>query len=139
MAKMAAVEPHRPRDRIRLLAAGYLIVQGAATAAWWVALLADPSTRTLFFPAQYPHVGVVALLPSDIALMAIASFVAAYGIGRGTRWAFAALCVQAGASAYAGLFTWGLAIASGEAWIGAAVMTPPTIVPLYFVWRFMPR
>ena len=117
----------------------YLALQGVLALAWWVVLLVAPETRRHFLAPGAPDVTLLAFLIPDVILFAGASMLAAYGLARGTAWAWPVLCLHAGAAAYAALYCIGLTLmSSGGAWFGAALMAPSLVVPPWLAWRLRP-
>jgi hypothetical protein len=123
---------------LRRFAAWFLAAEGLGTAVWWLALLLAPRSRTVFLPAGTPDFLLWSLLIPDVLLFGACALASAGGFARGHAWGVVLLWVHAGAGAYAGLFAVGLAVLTGEAWVGAAMMTPSLVILPYLVWHFRP-
>jgi hypothetical protein len=123
----------------RRVAVPFLALQAAGGAAWWAALVAWPGSRPHFKAAAAPDATLLAFAAPDLLLFVALSAACAVGVGRGAAWAWPLLCGHAGAAAYAGLYCWGLFALTGDAWPGAALMTPSLVVPGWLAWALRPR
>ena len=118
----------------------FLLAEAGGAVVWWLMLLARPDTRAWFLPCGAPDVTLLAFALPDAVLFIGTAVAAAVGLRRNRRWAWPALCVHAGAAAYAGLYCWMLtALSGGEAWAGAVLMTPSVIVAGILAWVLRPR
>jgi len=126
-------------DRRLGWAAAYFLLQGSSTILWWAALIALPEWRKPFLPPGGDEKFLFAFLYADLPLMALASFLAAYGLRRQRPWAWGVLCLQAGAAAYAGLLCLGTWIETDTGVWSLALMIPPLFVPLTLAWWLRPR
>lgn len=131
-------EPMRTAG-LRRAAVAYLTVQGVGVLAWWTWLLGWPASREAFRAADSTDATLLAFSVADVVLVLVGSFVAAYGLARSRRWAFAALCVHAGAGVYAALYGVTLWVLDAHAWMGALLMVPSLLVLPLLVWRLRPR
>jgi hypothetical protein len=123
---------------MRRLAVAYLTLHAIAASAWWLILLAVPSSRPYFRAADAPDSALLAFGVADAVLFIGTSALAAVGLYRRHRWAWPVLCVHAGAAGYAALYCWALTALTGDAPLGAVLMTPSLIVPGLLVWQFRP-
>lgn len=128
----------RPGQGLCLLAAGYLALQGCGTLLWWAMLGLVPASRQWFVATGAPHTTLWAFLAADLLLVAGASLCAAWGFATERRWAWPLLCVQAGASMYAGLYCLQLWLLDPSAWAGALLMLPVLVVPTMLAWLLRP-
>jgi uncharacterized SAM-binding protein YcdF (DUF218 family) len=124
---------------MRRLAVAYLILQAAGAFLWWVILLAVPLSRPYFRAADAPDSTLLAFGVADALLFIGTSAVAGIGLHLRRRWAWPVLCVYAGAAGYAALYCWTLTALTGDAALGAILMTPSLVVPGLLVWQFRPR
>ncbi len=110
----------------------FLWGEGVAVVAWWIWLVLDPRAMRYFLPRSFPDHVLHAIAIGDLLLYGVLAIVAAIGWQRRQPWAFTALCLHTGAVMYAGLFGWGMVVATGEAWLGACLMTVPMVIlPCY--------
>lgn len=119
--------------RPRTIALG-LVAQALAFAAWWLVLVAAPSTRAAF------HVHEPSLLAfwlADAAVIA-ASLAAALGVVRGRPWASPLAWAAAGGTTYAALSCVALWLATGAAALAALAMLPAAGVAIVLA-RSVPR
>jgi len=123
---------------LRLAAAGFLVLVGAGTLAWWGMLIMVPASRRWFLAAGAPPATLWAFLVADLLLVAGTSLAAASGLTRGRSWGWPLLCIQAGASMYASLYALQLWLFDPSTWAGALLMLPLLVVPPALVWRLRP-
>lgn len=124
---------------VRTFAVFYLAAQAVGGAAWWALLFTWPESRAYFRPGDAPDSTLLAFACPDLLLYAALSGVVAWGLVRERDWGWPLLCVHAGAATYAGLYCWGLVVASGgEALTGAVLMTPSLFVPGWLAWTLRP-
>jgi len=126
-------------DLARKLVIVFLTLQGIGTFVWWAVLLAFPPAREPFLAPGAPDTTLLAFLVPDLVIYAGGALVAAYGLLRQTRWAWPALCVNAGAAVYAALYSLALPLLSGGGWLGALMMLPSLVVLPAAVWLLRPR
>jgi len=131
--------PSNPRSGLRRAAVAYLVVEGLGVLAWWAWLLGWPAAREAFRATDSADATLLAFVAADGLLVLFGAFVAAYGLARSTRWAFAALCVHGGAVVYAALYGVMLWVLDARMFLGALLMTPPLLVLPILVWRLRPR
>ena len=108
--------------RARGLAIGYLLVQAAAFAGWWLALLVEPRWRRHFTFESAPDTALIAFAPADLAVV-VASVFAASGLARRRRWAPPLVWLVVGAVFYAAVYCiagWAL---TGDAALAAGAMS----------------
>jgi hypothetical protein len=118
----------------------FLLAQSLGGAAWWIVLLGWPQTRAAFMASGAPDTTLLAFGFADAVFFVGASGVCAYGLWAGQRWAWALLCLHAGASGYAALYCWTLVgLTGGDGLSGAILMSPSLVVPGFLVWRLRPR
>lgn len=103
------------------LAAAYFLMQGSLGLGWWAWLALDPGAVLLFWPEAVSKATFWALLPADAALFVSGSYWTAARLLRG-RVAYDSALVVCGATAYATLFCFGMAIWADGPWLSAAVM-----------------
>jgi hypothetical protein len=127
------------RTGIRGLAVLFLVVQGAGVLVWWLVLLFFPPARAPFLAPDAPESTLFAFIAGDVVIYAGGSFLAAFGIARRRRWAWSALCVNAGAAVYAALYALMLPLLSGGAWLGAIFMFPSLVIMPLLVWLLRPE
>lgn len=125
--------------QVRKLAAGYLLLQGTGTLAWWALLMLYPPARMPFLAPGAPDSTLMVFIVPDLAIFISSAFVAAYGLSKDRDWAWTALCVQTGAAVYAALYALALPFVSGGAWLGAAMMLPSLILLPLFMWLLRPE
>ena len=123
---------------IRAFAIAFLLAQAAGACAWWAVLAAWPPSRAYFRAEGAPDATLLAFGPADLLLFAGASAASGYGFWTGRRWAWPLLCAHAGAAAYAALYCWGLAALTGDGLLGALLMSPSLVVPVFLAWRLRP-
>lgn len=123
----------------RRVAVPFFVLQAAGGAAWWAVLVAWPESRTHFKAAGAPDATLLAFAAPDLLLFVALSVACAVGLTRGAAWAWPLLCAHAGAAAYAALYCWGLFALTGDAGLGAALMTPSLVVPAWLAWALRPR
>lgn len=117
----------------------YLLGIGLAGVAWWIIILALPAARGLFVPDGVSDDVLLALLMPDALLFCGGAIMAAIGLMNRCRWAYAVLCVHAGAAMYAALLTISWWAWIGGAGFGALLMTPPLLVSVILVWQLHPE
>src|SRR5688572_28818614 len=100
----------------RALAAGFLLLQAAGAAVWWIALLAVPAARPLFLPPGAPEAVLWSFVLPDLLLFAGGAAASASGIVRRRPWAWSVLCLHAGAALYAALYALSLPLLTGRGW-----------------------
>ncbi len=122
--------------RMRLLSVGYLVVQWLSVVGWWVVLWLVPGLRSSFVAEGLPFETLSMCAVVDIGLLGFGSLVAAYGLARRRGWMYPVLCVVAGAGCYASIFTLTVALRTGDAWLGAAMMLPCLFIMPWLVWRW---
>jgi hypothetical protein len=125
--------------KFRRVAVWFLAAEAVGGLVWWAALAARPGTRSYFMARGAPETTLLAFVPSDLVLFVGGAAASAYGIAARRRWAWGALCVHAGAAAYAALYCWSLAaLTGGDGLLGAVLMTPSLVVPGALAWRLRP-
>lgn len=112
----------------------FLVLEGIGCFLWWALLLAVPAARAPFLVPGAPDAVLLAFVLPDSLLYATAAFAAAFGLHHQKRWAFAVLCVHAGAAIYAELYVLALAIMTGGGWLGAVLMAPPLVILPAIIW-----
>lgn len=127
------------RDSWRRAAIAFLWAEALGVFAWWAWLAIDPAAVRSFLPSTFPSQVLLAIAVGDLLLYGGFALLAAIGLQRGRRWAFTALCLHTGAAAYAALFGWGMAVTTGEAWLGAIAMTPSLVVLPCFIRALAPE
>lgn len=113
-------------------------MQGGAALLWWSMLLIWPAARRPFVFPGAPESVLLAFLGPDLMLFMGASWLAAWGLRKSTRWAWGMLCLHAGAVCYATLLCWSLVLMHGGGWMGALLMTLSMGFLMVFVWRLRP-
>lgn len=88
-------------------AAGYLIIQGIAGAAWWVLLFTSEAVRNLFFVDVTGWEAGRTILLADLLMFAGASLVSGYLIATESKLARPATWATIGATTYATLVALG--------------------------------
>lgn len=131
--------PVNPRTGLRRAAVAFLVAEGLGVLAWWTWLLGWPAAREAFRATDSTDATLLAFAAADGLLVLVGAFVAAYGLARARRWAFAALCVHAGAVVYAALYAVLLWVLDRHAWMGALLMAPSLVAVPCFAWRLRPR
>lgn len=119
-------------------AACFLVLQGLGTLIWWGTLIAVPASRQWFVAAGAPTTTLWAFMGGDVLLVAGASLAAAWGLAGGRHWGWPVLCIQAGASMYAGLYCLLLWLLDHSTWVGALLMLPVLVIPPALVWMLRP-
>ena len=119
----------------RSLALAYLPLQGLAAVGWWVGLFAVPEWRRAFLAPGAPDVTLLAFLAADAVLFVGGSWLSAWWIARDDARRAPALWCTFGAIAYGALYTIGLSVMTGAAWLGAVAMTLAMIATLVIAWR----
>lgn len=127
-----------PGSRLHIAASAYLALQGIGTLVWWAALILVPELRAWFTASGAPATTLWAFMTADVILMSGASLVAAWGIAFGRRWGWPILCVQAGASVYAGLYCLHLWLLDSSTWPNVVLMLPVLVVPAGLAWLLRP-
>lgn len=120
--------------RIRRFAIGYFLLQGTGASLWWGSLIVVPGWRRHFLAPGAPETTLFAFGPADLVFFIAGSFAVAYALAQRRSWGLPALCIQAGAAGYSGLYALSLPFVSGGGWMGAALMVPALVVPLLLVW-----
>lgn len=116
-----------PADAKRL-APAYFALQGAAVAAWWIALALRPEWRAHFLPDGFPERALTAFAPADALLLVAGSWTLAASIARGWRWTIPLAWLVAGAVDYATLVTLAGSALAGGGWLGFVAMAPAALV-----------
>lgn len=127
-----------PQSGLRIFASGYLTLQGIGTLVWWAALTLVPAWREWFTASGAPTATLWAFLPADIVLISGASLVSAWGLAFRRRWGWPILCVQAGASLYAGLYCMQLWLLDPSTWRALVLMVPVLVIPAGLAWLLRP-
>lgn len=104
------------------VAAGYLILQGVAALAWWIAIVISPEFRAHFFPVDWGDAVWMAIAIPDLVVYVGGSFAAAVLVATKSRHALWVLGVHLGGACYATLFCIGVSVFTGVGVIGTAVM-----------------
>jgi len=102
-------------------------------------MLLVPGAREPFMPPGAPDSTLLAFIAADWILYAGGSFVTAYGVAKERKWAWGAVCVNAGAAVYAALYGVMVPIVSGGGWLGALFMLPSLVVMPMLVWVLRPE
>lgn len=126
-----------PPEQMRRVGVLYLTLQGLLVTLWWVLLAAHPAVRRFFLAPGVPSGSLWAFFIPDLVGYIGGSFVAGYGLARRRSWGWPALCVHAGAAAYAALYGVTQPLLLGGGW-GGLLMLPSLFVPPFFVWRLRP-
>ncbi|TWT38953.1 methyltransferase family protein [Blastopirellula retiformator] len=106
----------------RTVVAGYLFLQSAATAAWWLLLCLVPASAAWFQPAVWPRETLLGFWLGDLLLLVVGSLVAAIFVLREATHARLAVWGLAAAAWYPALTCVGVSLMTGEAWIAAGLM-----------------
>jgi hypothetical protein len=130
--------PTPSNKRLRLLGAAYLLLQGLGALAWWSALLIAPKSRAWFMAQGAPDSTLLQFAVPDLGLFAGASLLVSYGLVRERSWAWPLLLVHAGAASYAALCCLTLASLDSTAWLAAALMLPPLLIPSSLAYALRP-
>lgn len=104
------------------VAAGYLVLQGIAAAAWWVAIALSPGFRAYFFPADWDDAVWIAIAVPDLVVYVGGSIAAAFALAKKSRHALWVLAVHLGGACYAMLFCVGVTALTGEGALGLIAM-----------------
>jgi hypothetical protein len=121
--------------RLRTIAIVFFLLQGSLAACWWALLLAVPLARQPFVPTGAPDGVLLALIGGDFTLFIGGSFLSAYGLWKRRPWSSWVLSVHAGAATYVGLYGILLPMFMPCCRLGAILMLPSLVAPLYFAWR----
>ena len=129
----------RQNDLVRKLVILFLALQGVGTFVWWSVLFLYPPARVPFMVPGAPDATLLAFSLPDLLIYAGGALIAAYGLLRRSAWAWPALCVIAGGSVYAALYSLALPFVSGGGWLGAILMLPSLVVLPAAVWLLRPE
>lgn len=121
------------------LAAAYFVLQGLAVAAWWVLLFLHPPVRAWFLPYGSPERDLLAFWLPDLALVAVGSLLAGLFRFLGNPWGPPLCWLVAGGVDYATAYCLAWSLASGEAWLGFALMAPAALVSTAFALESVAR
>lgn len=124
---------------VRRLGVAFLLAEAVGAAAWWGLLLAWPPSRGPFLARGAPDAALLAFGVADGVLFVGTAAASAVGLWKGRWWAWPVLCAHAGAAAYAALYCWTLTALTGDALLGAVLMSPSLVVPGWLAWRLRPR
>jgi hypothetical protein len=117
----------------------FLTAQALGASVWWGLLLGWPAARVPFLIRGAPDSTLLAFAVADGVLFIGTSAASAYGLWVNRGWAWALLCVHAGAAGYAALYCWGLTVLTGDGLLGAALMSPSLVVPGVLAVGLRPR
>ncbi len=115
----------------------FLVVQAAGTVVWWAVLLLYPASRQPYMAPGAPDSSLFSFALGDLAFYILGSLVVAWGLWRHKPWAWAMLCLHAGAIVYSALYGLGLVLFSGGGW-GSLMMLPSAIIEVACVWLLRP-
>ena len=105
----------------------YLVVQGLAVAAWWMALWLVPSVRRHFTARGQGTEALLAFWLPDLLLMGVGSLAAAaLGLLRSPLFGHAAWGVT-GVVSYASLYCLSLSLLTDSAWLSTTMMLPAMV------------
>src|SRR5690606_29091813 len=107
---------------VKQIVVGYLTLQAAGTAAWWLMLLLLPGSWDWFKPASWPAETLLGFWLADGSLLIAGSLVTAYAVMFEQPWAKLAIWALAAAAWYPTLYCVGVSVLMGEAWIASALM-----------------
>lgn len=142
---MAPIGQASRMTRSRSLAPGsrltglYLLVQGFAGGAWWLALWLDSSFRERFRPPGYDAFFILTYAPADLSLFVGGSFISAWLVFRRASFARIALAMTSGATLFAGLHCLGVALQTGGFWLPTLLMVPSAAFSLMLLLTFCPE
>lgn len=102
---------------------GYLLLQAAGVAAWWVLLWGYPTSIAWFQPAGWSADTLRSFWLADGLMLVGGSLAVAVAVLRSAAWASTAVWALAAACAYPALYCIGASATTGEAWRAAALMT----------------
>ena len=106
----------------------FLLLEAAATIAWWGMLAAVPSSRQWFFPRSWPGFAVYSCLVSDLLFMVGAGILGAVGIWRRARWTRVVLWLHVGGVLYGTLLAISAWLLMGQAVLGALLMSADLVM-----------
>jgi hypothetical protein len=124
---------------VRTLAVAALTLQAAGVLVWWAVMLLYPEWREPFKATSAPDSTLFGYLPADLVFYVVGTLLAAYALARREAWGWPALCVVAGACAYAALYNWGIVLLGSGALFAALFMTPSMVMLPLFAWLLRPR
>jgi len=111
-------------EKVRRTAAHYYLLQGLAVIAWWILLIAYPSSRGWFQLEAHSQLSLFAFLLPDALMIAAGSLIAAYLIFSRSQFGSAATWLLTGAVSYAMLYTLAFAMMTDRGWPGVVLMMP---------------
>src|SRR5688572_25402728 len=114
-------------EKVRRTARLYFLLQGLAVAAWWVILFVKPATRAYFQLEAGSETSLMAFLLPDATFIAVGSLIVAYLVSLPNRYEVSALWLLTGAISYATVYTFSLALATDNGWLGVVMMAPATL------------
>jgi protein-S-isoprenylcysteine O-methyltransferase Ste14 len=113
---------YHERVNARWVVAGYLILQGAGTAAWWGLLMLASGGIDWFKPRDWPAESLLGFWLSDAVLLILGSFATAAAVVQKRSWASTAIWSLAAVAWYPTLYCLGVSMLTGEAWIASGMM-----------------
>ena len=125
-------------DRVLRLAAGYYILQGAAVAAWWAALVLRPELRVHFQADPASEAALLAFWLPDLLVLAVGSAAAGAALHRRAPLAPGAVALVAGACAYATLYCLSASLWTGHGWWGFTLMAPAGFLSVTLAFAIQP-
>lgn len=114
-------------EKVRRTAVLYFLLQGLAVAAWWLVLFVKPETRAYFQLEADSQTSLMAFLLPDAVFVAAGSLIVAYLVYLRNRYEVSALWLLTGAISYATVYTFSLALATDNGWLGVVMMAPATL------------
>ena len=114
-------------ETVRRTAVFYLVLQGIAVIAWWMALIIWPEIRIHFQFERGSQTSLLAFWLPDALFIAVGSLVTAYLIKRRNRYETAALWLLTGAISYAAIYSFSYTLMTDLGWLGVVMMLPATL------------
>ncbi|MCA9195055.1 MAG: isoprenylcysteine carboxylmethyltransferase family protein [Planctomycetales bacterium] len=108
---------------VRTIVSAYLLLQATCTAAWWCWLLRYPETVALFHPAAWPRDALFAFMLPDCLGLIVGSAATAWLIARDSTASKLAIWALSAGIGYPTLYCISASIQSGQAWLGAGLMS----------------
>ena len=124
--------------QVRRTAAGWFLFHALAVATWWALLWARPALLPYFQAGPGGEDALLAFALPDLAVLAVASVAAAAACRHGGAWLLPTVWMAAGASAYAGLYTFAAAVRADAGWWGVVLMAPSTLLSVVFAVAVTP-
>ncbi len=111
-------------EKVRHYATVYYLLQGLAASGWWAALFLKPEVRIFFRLEPGSDVLLIAFALPDALFWSLGSFATGFLIYTRNRYALPAMWLVTGATSYAAIYTFSLAVMTDSGWLGVVLMFP---------------